>query len=178
MQITIDGKTYNLIPCEEDTGDTKDIATKPKKTGYERAERDGKYFLERVCCKEADSDEDEYGAYDDTVFETANYYADEKLAKDNIRADRLLRRLRRFSAVNRKNKIDWENSDQTKFHIIFDYDEEGLYVTEKYIIRCFGEINFDTKELAEKAIEEFRDDLMWYFTEYKDITEESAEDDD
>ena len=38
MQITIDGKTYNLIPCEEDTEDTKDIATKPKKTGYERAD--------------------------------------------------------------------------------------------------------------------------------------------
>lgn len=176
MQITIDGKTYNLIPCEEDTEDTKDIVTKPKKTGYERAEKNGKYLLEWGWYEEVDADE--YDTYSDTAFETANYYTDEKLAKDNIRADRLLRRLRRFSAVNRKNKIDWENSNRTKFHIIFDYDEEGLHVAERCVIRCFGEIYFDTGELAEKAIEEFRDDLMWYFTEYKDIAEESAEDDD
>lgn len=176
MQITIDGKTYNLIPCEENTEDTKDIATKPKKTGYERAERNGKYFLEWACCEEADSDEDEYDTYSDTAFETANYYTDEKLAKDNIRADRLLRRLRRFSAVNRKNKIDWENSNQTKFSIVFD--GEGFWAAVGFTIRDFGGIYFDTKELAEKAIEKFRDDLMWYFTEYKDIAEESAEDDD
>lgn len=102
MQITIDGKTYNLIPCEEDTEDTKDIATKPKKTGYERAERGGKYFLEWHCREKTDSDVDEYGTYGNMAFKNALYYTDEKLANDNIRADRLLRRLRRFSAVNRK----------------------------------------------------------------------------
>ena len=171
MQITIDGKVYDLVPHGEAT-------PKPKKTGYERAERDGKYFLEWACCGEADSDEDEYDTYGNTAFKNAGYYTDEKLAEDNIRADRLLRRLRRFSAIHRKNKIDWENSNRTKFHIIFDYDEEGLLVSNRCIIRHFGEIYFDTKELAAKAIEEFKDDLMWYFTEYKDITEESAEDDD
>lgn len=171
MQITIDGKVYDLVPREETT-------PKPKKTGYERAERNGKYFLEWACCEEAYSDEDEYGTYGNTAFETANYYTDEKLAKDNIRADRLLRRLRRFSAVNRENKIDWEDSNQTKFSIAFDYDDEELWATGRRTIGYFGEIYFDTEELARKAIEKFRDDLMWYFTEYKDITEESAEDDD
>lgn len=178
MQITIDGKTYNLIPCEEDTEDTKDIATKPKKTGYERAERGGKYFLEWHCREKTDSDVDEYGTYGNMAFKNALYYTDEKLANDNIRADRLLRRLRRFSAVNRKNKIDWENSNRTKFSVAFDYNDEKLRTAGGLIFRHFGGIYFDTKELAEKAIEEFRDDLMWYFTEYKDIAEESAEDDD
>lgn len=177
MQITIDGKTYNLIPCEEDTEDTKDIATKPKKTGYERAEKNGKYFLEWACCGEADSDEDEYDTYGNTAFKNAGYYTDEKLAKDNIRADRLLRCLRRFSAVNRKSKIDWKDSGQAKFGIAIDCNKE-LWVITRHTIRHFGGIYFDTEELAEKAIEEFRDDLMWYFTEYKDIAEESAEDDD
>lgn len=170
MQITIDGKTYNLIPCEEDTEDTKDIATKPKKTGYERAERGGKYFLEWHCREKTDSDVDEYGTYGNMAFKNALYYTDEKLANDNIRADRLLRRLRRFSAVNRKNKIDWKDSGQAKFGIAIDYNKE-LWVTTRHTIRRFGGIYFDTEELAEKAIEEFRDDLMWYFTEYKDIAE-------
>lgn len=171
MQITIDGKVYDLVPHGEAT-------PKPKKTGYERAERDGKYFLEWACCGEADSDEDEYDTYGNTAFKNAGYYTDEKLAEDNIRADRLLRRLRRFSAVNRKNKIDWENSNRTKFSIAFDYNDEELRTAGGLIIRHFGGIYFDTKELAAKAIDKFRDDLMWYFTEYKDIAEESAEDDD
>lgn len=171
MQITIDGKVYDLVPHGEAT-------PKPKKTGYERAERDGKYFLEWACCGEADSDEDEYDTYGNTAFKNAGYYTDEKLAEDNIRADRLLRRLRRFSAVNRKNKIDWEDLTQAKFNIVFVCDNEGLSVSKRSVFRGFGEIWFDTKELAEKAIEEFRDELMWYFTEYKDIAEESAEDDD
>lgn len=171
MQITIDGKVYDLVPHEETT-------PQPKKTGYERADFNVEFFTDNALLKKPSEYTERSCDYSDTAFENANYYTDEKLAEDNIRADRLLRRLRRFSAVNRKNKIDWENSNRTKFHIIFDYDEEGLHVAERCVIRCFGEIYFDTGELAEKAIEKFRDDLMWYFTEYKDIAEESAEDDD
>ena len=170
-EITIDGKVYDLVPREEAT-------PKSKKTGYERAGEGDGYFRENIFCKEVSVSIDRCTEFDDVAFETAGYYTDEKLAEDNIRADRLLRRLRRFSAIHRKNKIDWENSNRTKFHIIFDYDEEGLLVSNRCIIRHFGEIYFDTKELAAKAIEEFKDDLMWYFTEYKDIAEESAEDDD
>ena len=169
MQITIDGKTYNLIPCEEDTEDTKDIATKPKKTGYERADFNVVYFTDDAFPKKPSEYAERSNDYDDTAFESANYYTDKKLAEDNIRADRLLRRLRRFSAVNRKNKIDWEDLTQAKFNIVFVYDNEGLSVSKRSVFRGFGEIWFDTKELAEKAIEKFRDDLMWYFTEYKDI---------
>ena len=170
-EITIDGKVYDLVPREEATPQTQ-------KTGYERAERGGKYFLEWHCREKTDSDVDEYGTYGNMAFKNALYYTNEKLANDNIRADRLLRRLRRFSAVNRKNKIDWKNSNQMKFHIIFDYKEEEINVVGRSVIRHFGGIYFDTKELAAKAIEEFRDDLMWYFTKYKDIAEEPAEDDD
>lgn len=171
MQITIDGKVYDLVPREEAT-------PKSKKTGYERADSNVAYFTDDSFSKKPSGYAELSYDSDDTAFENANYYTDEKLAEDNIRADRLLRCLRRFSAVNRKNKIDWENLTQAKFHIIFDYDEEGLHVAESCVIRCFGEIYFDTRQLATKAIAEFGDDLMWYFTEYKDIAEEPAEDDD
>ena len=171
MQITIDGKVYDLVPREETT-------PKPKKTGYERVEEGDKYFYENAHYKDVVQIIDIRGACNNTTFENADYYTDEKLAEDNIRADRLLRRLRRFSAVNRKNKIDWEDNKQSKFTITFSCNGEGPQAAERHIFRSFGEIYFDTKELATKAIEIYRDDLMWYFTEYKDIAEESAEDDD
>ena len=160
-EIVIDGKVYDLVPREETT-------PKPKKTGYEREEEFGDYFYESVFCNKAAVTTDGYTQLDDVAFESAGYYIDEKLAEYNIRADRLLRRLRRFSAIHRKNKIDWENSNQTKFGIALDYNDEELWVTKRHITRCFGEIHFDTEELARKAIEKFQDDLMWYFTEYKD----------
>ena len=34
--------------------------------------------------------------------------------------------------------------------------------------RQFGNVYFDTEEHAEQCIEEFRDDLLWYFTECRD----------
>lgn len=170
-EITIDGKVYDLVPREEATSQTQ-------KTGYERADPDVVYFTDDAFPKKPSEYAERSNDYDDTAFENANYYTDKKLAEDNIRADRLLRRLRRFSAVNRKNKIDWEDLTQAKFNIVFVYDNGGLSVSKRSVFRGFGEIWFDTKELVEKAIEKFRDDLMWYFTEYKDIAEESAEDDD
>ena len=160
-EIVIDGKVYDLVPREETT-------PKPKKTGYERADPDVVYFTDDAFPKKPSEYAERSNDYDDTAFENANYYTDKKLAEDNIRADRLLRCLRRFSAVNRKNKIDWENSNQTKFNIAFDYDNEELWAAGRSTIRDFGGIYFDTEKLARKAIDKFRDDLMWYFTEYKD----------
>ena len=34
--------------------------------------------------------------------------------------------------------------------------------------RDFGVIYFDLGETANAAIDEFRDELIWYFTEYKE----------
>jgi hypothetical protein len=39
------------------------------------------------------------------------------------------------------------------------------------MLRVFGSVCFDTHELAEAAIEKYRDELMWYFTQYQDTAE-------
>lgn len=36
-----------------------------------------------------------------------------------------------------------------------------------YILNDFGQVYFDTKECTEQVIEEFKDELIWYFTEFK-----------
>lgn len=37
-----------------------------------------------------------------------------------------------------------------------------------YAYRAFGHILFDTADTVKLAIETFHDELIWYFTEYKD----------
>lgn len=46
---------------------------------------------------------------DDLRFMTANYYSSEEVARNNARADKLMRQLRRFAVENRKDKIDWND---------------------------------------------------------------------
>ena len=106
---------------------------------------------------------------DAIIYKIANYYSDKTVAKNNARADRLMRKLRRFAVEHRKKDIDWNNFGQLKYAIDVDYaSKDVIYIATITYIRDFANIYFDTKEAAELAIEEFYDELIWYFTEYKD----------
>ena len=86
--------------------------------------------------------------------------------ENNARADRLLRQLRQWQALNDKpiSVEDWNNESKKKWFII--YSSEEMYAEYYYIMRLPNTIYFATKEKAEEAIEVFRDELLWYFTEY------------
>lgn len=77
---------------------------------------------------------------------------------------RLFRKLQRFSDENGGNEIDWSNGESCKCCICYDHEEEGLVVGDVRFIRDFGQVYFKTEELAEQAIELFREDLIKYFT--------------
>ena len=77
---------------------------------------------------------------------------------------RLFRKLQRFSDENGGNEIDWSNSKSCKCCICYDHEEEGLVVGDVRFIRDFGQVYFKTEELAEQAIELFKEDLIKYFT--------------
>lgn len=104
---------------------------------------------------------------DDLRFATANYYSSEEVARNNARADQLMRQLRRFAVENRKDKIDWNNGKKHKYNICYSYPTQEIFVDFKSNCRNF-EIYFDSCGVAERAIEKFKDELIWYFTEYKD----------
>lgn len=139
----------------------------PQKTGYERVGAGQKYWLQdvrgRVCwdtesvCFENNED-----------YNSANYYSDDTIAKNNSRADKLMRQLRRFAVENRKGSINWNNKDQQKYGIYYDYSKHKIMVGTDIFLRCYGTIYFDSREAAQLAIETFHDELIWYFTEYKD----------
>ena len=76
---------------------------------------------------------------------------------------RLLRKLQRFSDEHRGNEIDW-SEDNCKYYIYYDNTDEELDVRNAWLIRDFGQVYFKTYEIAEQAIELFKEDLIKYFT--------------
>ena len=156
IEIEISEEEYKkLQPSEE------------KKTGYERVPESDVYFytypsgcVETAC-------EDCYDI-DDEYYESANYYSDKTVAKNNARADNLMRQLRRFSVEHRGHEVDFNSTETAKHYIYYDCVRDELRTTYTFYAGVFGVIYFDSEETANAAIDEFHDELIWYFTEYKD----------
>lgn len=98
--------------------------------------------------------------------------------ENNARADRLLRQLRQWQALNDKpiSVEDWNNDSKKKWFIIYSYSSEEMYAEYYYIMRLPNTIYFATKEKAEEAIKVFEDELLWYFTEYVQRLDEMQND--
>ena len=164
-KLIIEGKEIEVEISEEEY--KKLQPSEEKKTGYERVPESDVYFyaypsgcVETAC-------EDCYNI-DDECYESANYYSDKTVAENNARADKLMRQLRRFSVEHRECELNFNNINIEKYYMYYDYDDNELGTTFTFVARLFGVIYFDSKETAQAAIDEFRDELIWYFTEYKD----------
>ncbi len=138
-----------------------------KKTGYERVAKPSVYFYVSYNDKVDTTIEDCYDV-DDECYESANYYSDKTVAKNNARADKLMRQLRRFSVEHRECEVNFNSTNTEKHYIYYNYDYNELRTTYMFYAKHFGAIYFDSEETAQAAIDEFHDELMWYFTEYKD----------
>ena len=79
-----------------------------------------------------------------------------------------MRQLRRFAVEHREQEIDWNSKVQNKFSILYDYSDNEIAVERDIYGRYYGIVYFDSIETARLAIETFHDELIWYFTEYKD----------
>ena len=164
-KLIIEGREIEIEISEEEY--KKLQPPEEKKTGYERvAESDTYFYAYPSGCVET-ACEDCYNI-DDECYESANYYSDKTVAENNTRADRLMRQLRRFSVEHRENGIDFNDMNTNKFCIYYDYRNNELEPDFLFSEKAFGAIYFDSKETANTAIDEFHDELVWYFTEYKD----------
>lgn len=149
------------------------VEDKPK-TGYERMEKGEKYYAIDAECNGMLNITEFNDQEDEQCFNAGNYYSDETIAENNARADRLLRQLRQWQAQNDEpiSVEDWEDNDKDKWCIMYGYGAEELYVNGFYSIRLHNVIYFTTKEKAEEAIEQFADELLWYFVEYQQRLDE------
>ena len=138
-----------------------------KKTGYERVPEASIYFYDcfRGCPAYA---ADDYDVVDNEYYESANYYSSEDVAENNARADKLMRQLRRFSVEHRKYKANFNSINERRFYIIYQCEINEIKPYHTSYAIYFGAIYFDSEETAQAAINEFHDELIWYFTEYKD----------
>lgn len=150
------------------------IEDKPK-TGYERREEcnNKKYYF--VNTIDLVIEEKDTALFDQNCYEVGNFYSNKMIAENNARADRLQRCLRQWQALNDKpiSQSDWEDNGKSKWCIMYSYGAEELYVNNFYYTRLPNVIYFTTQEKAEEAIEEvFKDELLWYFTEYQQRLDE------
>lgn len=143
------------------------IEDKPR-TGYERVEKGEMYY---VINTEDDSmlNITEFNDQtDERCYNKGNYYNDKVIAKNNARADRLLRQLRQWQAQNDKviSVSDWKNDKINKYCIAYNYSLNELSIGIEQKLRRPNAIYFSTFQKAEEAIEVFKDELIWYFTKY------------
>lgn len=155
-ELIIDIDENTLKPIEE-----------PNKTGYERVEIN-KYYFSINTNNEAIKIHNDGLPYDEEQYINANYYSDKTVAENNIRADTLMRKLRRFAVEHRKKDINWDDSNQLKYEIYYYHSNQSIKTSPYQNCQVFGTIYFDTAETAKLAIEKFKDELIWYFTKYKD----------
>ena len=164
-KLIIEGKEIEIEISEEEY--KKIQSSEEKKTGYERVSKSDTYFytcpsgyVETTCetCHDID----------DECYESANYYSDKTVAENNTRADTLMRQLRRFAVEHRERGVNLNNTNTKKYYIYYGYQSKEFEIHDVLITKVFGAIYFDSKETANAAIDEFHDELIWYFTEYKD----------
>ena len=167
-KLIIDGKEIEVQISEEKLEKLTDKRT----TGYERESSGSRYYTDSsgkvITFVESTAESTKGIKFDEEVYRSGNYYSDSDVANNNVRADNLMRKLRRFAVENRKADIDWTNENQDKYYLYYDCLNEEFFINSANSWRDFGQIYFDTKDIAELAMEKFKNELLWYFTEYRD----------
>ncbi len=164
-KLIIEGKEIEVEISEEEY--KKLQSPKEKKTGYERVSNSDVYFY-TLSSGYVETDCENCHAIDGEYYESANYYSSRDVAENNARADKLMRQLRRFAVEHRECGVNLNDTNTKKFYICYDYENNELGATFTFVGRVFGIIYFDSEEAINTAIDEFHDELIWYFTEYKD----------
>ena len=147
-----------------------------KRTGYERVKNcDTYYSSNNGDLSECDGNiytEDDINDYiDNSKYDNADYYNDETLAKNIARADTLMRKLRRFTVENGGSfsKEEWANDDILKYYIWYNSCRREININYASYYKILFPVYFRSEEIAQKAIDTFGEDLIWYFTVYDDM---------
>ena len=164
-KLIIEGKEIEVEISEEEY--KKLQPSEEKKTGYERVAEESDYFYANSRGY-VETDSENCYSIDGDHYKSANYYSDKTVAENNARADKLMRQLRRFAVEHREHEVNPNDTNTKKHCIYYDYGNNTLGTAFTLCAKTFGTIFFDSEETAQAAIDEFRDELIWYFTEYKD----------
>lgn len=134
----------------------------PKLTGWERGAGKYNFYISddghvfKTC---------DYGDQgDNLIYDVANYFSTKEKAGEIKFKQTLFRRMQRFSDENGGTGIDWTHEGRRQWFISYDYDKCELVVDSHLTFRDFGQVYFESFEVAKQALELFKEDLIKYFT--------------
>lgn len=162
VQATYKGKTVEIdIPDEK----LEELVKEQKKTGWEKLERSREYWYVTTSAG-IDRSVEVGDVIDGWRYDCGNYFASKELAENIARYQSLDRRIRRRIAEICEPS-DWFDCHSVKYDIVFDFDTMDFTT---YCARNWHSAQWscDTEEHAKQIIEEFKDELIWYFIEFKD----------
>lgn len=158
---SLNGKLFNIDNSFDFTSEYEEYIEPKPLTGWERV--DGKMYNVIVVNDLGESME--CGQSKDYMYyKQANYFSTKEKAEEINFKQRLFRKLQRFSDENGGNEIDWNNEIKMKWGIWYNHKYEELASCPYVYGQAFGQVYFISEEVAEKAIELFRDELIKYFT--------------
>lgn len=163
---SLNGKLFNIDNSFDFTSEYEEYIESKQLTGWERREHweDSEGFYTIVAC-DAVADRTSYNhVLNEKCYKNANYFSTEEKAEEINFKQMLFRKLQRFSDENGGNEVDWNNEMKIKWGIWYNNEYEELASCPYVYGQAFGQVYFISEEIAEKAIELFRDELIKYFT--------------
>lgn len=161
VQMTYNGKTVEVEVADEQF----EKLFAEKKTGYERVSATSYWRIGSEGLA-LGGDADYNTATDRCRYEFANYFSDKTVAENMARAQRLWNRIHR-RAVELCEPI--QTTQTIQYYVIsYDVTLNKVVVGGWTTFRGFGAVYFDTEAHCKQVIDEFWDELLWYFTEFKD----------
>lgn len=157
-KLIVEGKEFDIEILDPKL---RELIAPTKNTGYERVDYDEKCFVISYLGGIIECIEDKKNTFE-TLYDSGNYYSNKTVAENNARADKLMRQLRRFTVEHREN-----NNPNERYYIYYLRDSNLLQLRRDTANSFIGPW-FDSQHAGVQAIETFGDELIWYFTEYKD----------
>ena len=103
---------------------------------------------------------------DKAIINIGNCFKTEEDAKYMVEKLKVIHELQKFANENNEKEIDWKNKTQYKYYLVYDTEDEELYVD--YTAYCKREpfnIYFTSFKIAKRAIEAVGEDRIkkYYF---------------
>ena len=131
----------------------------PKANPFARQlKRNPFYFITNMGTVEYGVEVDDFHCY--ALHNAANYCTDKAIMEQRALHETLHRRLWRYS-------MEHKDKENAKEGLYFGYNKDLTICRHNDNVRCFGEIAFDTKEIAENAIKEIIKHFMNAHPEFK-----------
>ena len=99
---------------------------------------------------------------DNKQFNGLNYFNNRNYAEYIAFKETLMRKLDRFAWENNAKVMNWDKN-VSNYCIIFDNQNKNVEIMVAYAYQS-NDIYFTSKDIAEKALEEFKEDLMKLYT--------------